>query len=325
MMAIRENWRNECPGSVHDLMTYWGGFSQPKNAADSSLEKRLELNFVQPADTASITVDQLTAVMEYTGETLQQHSIEQGIYTLKFSKTLLLLTEKQIVLRAASSVMLHAALRPLLDLMKTHNIVTEWASFMRVNYASPWSATSETSDIMAQEYAELKSTFPSGHPYLTGPVDRDHCFYFVYDGIDRQKPNVRREEDVQINVYMYNVRSNGEWDLNGSDKEHRFVASHCPNEYETLRISTHGYNQPFVSFETNALSALKGIKGIVNGLLQKFCPEHVMILVLQDRDVHDSTVSHVFDELENFTPMHRGSNLFGGGYIFHQAMYTRSA
>lgn len=234
-------------------------------------------------------------------------------------------TAKQIVVRSSVSVMLHEAVHPMLELMRSHNIIVDWASFMRVNYGSPWDMTSETSDIMAHEYAELKSAFPTGHPYLAGPVDRDHCFYFVYDGIDRDPSSCRRENDVQINVYMYNVQADDEYDLDGNTKEQQLLVSHCAGEYETLRVSTYGSTHPFASFETNAVSAASDITKIVNGLLKKFYPERVLLVLLQDRDAQGTTACGVMDRLEGFTVVHRGANHFGGGYVFHQATYARSA
>ncbi|KEG14434.1 S-adenosylmethionine decarboxylase proenzyme [Trypanosoma grayi] len=314
--------QDKYPDSVQALMAVWGGFDAPRGSGDCGLEKRLELDFRGVVVPTAIMAEDVAAVMSHAGEALVRHSVRKEIVTFEFTKSVAVLTDNRIVVTAASSVLLHAVLHPLLRLFGKHAIQVEWASFMRMNTASPWTATCEMSDIMAQEYADLKSAFPSGHPYLTGPVDRDHFFYFVYDAIDRNRPDARSEEDVQINIYMYNVRT----DDDGIEpvKNMQKVVPLSEGEYRTLRVATEGAAYPFASFETNAAADALSTTAVVTGLVEKYSPDRFTMVVLQDRNSHLGRLRPVFDDVDGYAIMNRAVNHFGEGYAFHQAVYTRT-
>ncbi|KAG8344087.1 putative Adenosylmethionine decarboxylase [Trypanosoma vivax] len=320
-------WNSERrPKSVHGLMALWGGFSEPKKAADCCLEKRLELDLVQSPAISTITVKELETALAHAGESLVQHSSDKGLQTLKFGRSLLLLAPNRMVISTTTSVMLHTVVRPLLELLHTHNITVEWASFTRVNYASPWTTATEISDIMAQEYAELKSVFPSGHPYLTGPVDRSHFFIFVYDGINRVASDPRPEEDVQLNVYMYNVQLNKmSYEANEPSEGLQSVISYSATEYETLRVSSVDASGPFATFETNVARAAKASTTLISDLLGRYRPEYATVLVLQDSRAKNPEVCSVSSNLNGYNVVHRGASYFGGNYVLHQVMFTQTA
>ncbi|ORC90746.1 S-adenosylmethionine decarboxylase proenzyme [Trypanosoma theileri] len=317
----------EFPKSVHALMALWGGFSEPQQAVDGCLEKRLELDLRRPIDPASVDPQTLVDAMQPTGDGLLHHRVNSSGRVLTFHHSIMLLTERRVLVVSDSSVLLHAALRPLINLVQQWEVDVEWASFMRMNLASPWSPKCEISDIMAQEYAELKSVFPSGHPYLTGPVDRDHFFYFVYDNIERKIPNARREEDVQINIYMHNINvpcQDGNISYESLKNIQEVEPLPCATEYEVLRISGEENGTSFVSFETNAADAEPSNKRVLENI-ERFAPDRFSMVVLQDRDGHLANRRHVFGEVRGYSILSRAVNHFGEGYAFHQAVYVRNA
>ncbi|KAF5226509.1 putative S-adenosylmethionine decarboxylase proenzyme [Trypanosoma cruzi] len=316
--------REEVPESVHALMAMWGGFDGPRNANDCGIEKRLELDFRGVIVPSEVAVLDLESVMSHAGELLERHSAEKGLISLVFGNSLMQLTQRHVIVTSSSSVLLHEILGPLLDLLRSHGIDIEWASFMRMNTTSPWSSLCEMSEIMAQEYAQLKSVFPSGHPYLTGPLDSDHFFYFVYDAIERNVLGAPPEDDVQINVYMYNVKTDGSGDDDDALKSVQQVVPLSETEYEMLRVSTDNMAHPFAAFETNAMIAATKKRELVRGLLEKFCPDRFTMVVLQDRCSPLAQKASIFDEMEGYTIMNRATNHFGQGYAFHQTSYIRA-
>ncbi|RNF11322.1 S-adenosylmethionine decarboxylase proenzyme [Trypanosoma rangeli] len=316
--------REEIPESVQSLVAMWGGCDAPHSDNDCGIEKRLELDFRGVIEPSDVAVADLASVMSHAGELLEHHSVGNGLVSLMFSNSMLQLTEKLVLVTSSSSVLLHLVLGPLLDLLRSHAFAIEWASFMRMNITSPWSSLCEMSETMAQEYAELKSAFPSGHPYLTGPLDSGHFFYFVYDGIERNVLDAPPEDDVQINIYMYNVKTDGSRDDSGALKSVRQVLPLSSTEYEILRVSTDSTSHPFASFETNAVMASTKTAELLRGLLEKFCPDQVMMVVLQDRCCPLSERNNIFDEVKGYTIMNRATNHFGQGYAFHQISYVRA-
>ncbi|KAH9580028.1 S-adenosylmethionine decarboxylase [Trypanosoma melophagium] len=315
----------EFPKSVHALMALWGGFNEPQRAVDGCLEKRLELDLRHPIAPADVDPQALSAAMQSTGDVLRHHRVSSGSLILAFHHSVMLLTERRVLVVSDSSVLLHAALSPLLNFLQQYEAEVEWASFMRMNLASPWNATCGMSDIMAQEYAELKSVFPSGHPYLTGPVDRDHFYYFIYDNVERNVPNARREDDVQINIYMHNIKpAEGNSSCNyGSLKNiQEVIPLPRATEYEVLRISSEENDTSFVSFETNASDAEPCNKRVLENI-ERFCPDLFSMVVLQDREGNLANRRHVFEEVKGYSIVSRAVNHFGEGYAFHQAVYVR--
>lgn len=304
-------------------MSLWGGFADPSdNSLDSALEKRLELDFnrsVRPV--ADFTITELEQVMAAAGEELDSHTVEQEMLAVTFQQSLLVLSPRKLVVTAASSVMLHRVLPPMLTLLAAREVTVEWAAFFRKNTTAPWSATNETSDIMAQEYADLKAAFPRGQSFLTGPVDGDHFFHFVYDSIDRTTPEARTEDDVQVNVFLYDVVETVEGDETGAPRKERQQLQTLPNsEYEMLRVFAAA---PCVSFETNAAAAVR-TPTRVQSLVNEFAPSRFTVVVLQDKDADSASLRCNFRSFEGYSMLNRSVNYFGEGYAFHQMVFART-
>lgn len=306
--------RDEFPESVHALMSLWGGFANPTDYSDSGLEKRLELDFAAAVPAATFTVAELETVLAAAQQSLKHFTEAEGLLALELTQSILILTPHKMIITASSEVMLHQVLKPALALCAAKAVEIEWASYLRKNTTSPWCAESETSDIMAQEYADLKAAFPAGKSFLTGPVDSDHFFNFVYDDVERQAE--RKEEDVQVNVFLYDVVDG----LSDTQKcEQRFAA--LPNgEYEIARTFA---ALPCVSFETNAKAAITAPTRVQH-LVDTYQPAHFTIVALQDKDTDGAALRRNFQCFTSYTLQNRTVNHFGEGYAFHQLVFARS-
>lgn len=307
--------RDEFPESVHALMSLWGGFANPTSYSDSGLEKRLELDFAVAVPSEAFAVAELEEVLAAAGQTLQRHSYDGGLLSLEMTQSIVILTPHKLVVTSASEVMLHHILAPALALLREKAVSVEWASYLRKNTTSPWCAKSETSDIMAQEYAELKAAFPAGKSFLTGPVDGDHYFNFVFDGVQRTAG--RTEEDVQVNVFLYDVAAGHS---EASKAAQHFHA--LPNgEYEVTRTFA---GVPCVSFETNAKAAVAAPTR-VQAIVDEFQPAHFTLVALQDKDADGAALRRTFTSFKAYALQNRTVNFFGEGYAFHQLLFARTA
>ncbi|KPA83435.1 putative S-adenosylmethionine decarboxylase proenzyme- like [Leptomonas pyrrhocoris] len=306
--------RDEFPVSVHALMSLWGGFANPTDYSDSGLEKRLELDFAAPVASTMFSVAELEEVLAAVHQELQRAFQADGLLAMEMTQSLLILTPNKMIVTSASEVMLHQLLKPTLALLASKSVEVEWASYLRRNTTSPWCAEGETSDIVAQEYADLKAAFPAGKSFLTGPVDSDHFIHFVYDDVERQAS--RTEEDVQVNVFLYDVVG-GLHDAKQS--EQHFTA--LPNgEYEVVRTFA---ATPCVSFETNAKAAVTS-PARVRQLIDAFQPSRFTIVALQDKDTDGAALRRNFQAFTSYTLQNRTVNQFGEGYAFHQLLFARS-
>ncbi|KAG5496773.1 hypothetical protein JIQ42_03606 [Leishmania sp. Namibia] len=307
--------RDVFPESVRALMSLWGGFSNPTSYSDSGLEKRLELDFATAVKVQTFTVAELEYVLAAAGQELLHHSSAEGLLTLEMTQSIVIVAPLKLVVTSASEVMLHQMVTPAIAFLASKGIRVEWASYLRKNTTSPWCAESETSDIMAQEYAELKAAFPTGKSFLTGPVDGHHYFNYVYDDVERGAG--RKEQDVQVNVFLYDVAA-GLGEVHKTTQRFHALPS---GEYEVTRIFA---GVPCVSFETNAKAAV-ATPTRVQELVDTFQPAHFTIVALQDKDADGSALRRNFDAFNAYTLQNRTVNFFGEGYAFHQLLFARSA
>ncbi|GET90924.1 S-adenosylmethionine decarboxylase proenzyme-like, putative [Leishmania tarentolae] len=306
--------RDMFPESVRELMSLWGGFSNPTNYSDSGFEKRLELDFVS-VNVHPFTIGELENVLAVTGQKLRNHTSAGGLLSLEMTQCIAILTPSKLLVTSASEVMLHQVITPIVELCTSKGMRVEWASYLRKNTTSPWCAESEMSDIMAHEYAELKASFPEGKSFLVGPVDGHHTFNFVYDNIERMTG--RKEEDVQVNVFLYGV-STGLGEVEKTTQRFQALQN---DEYEVMRIFA---GIPCITFETNARGAAASPMR-VQELLDAFQPTHFILVTLQDRDTDGSALRRNFNAFNSYTLQNRTVNMFGEGYAFHQLLFARSA
>jgi len=174
---------------------------------------------------------------------------------------------------------------------------------------------------MAREYAALKTAFPAGNPFIFGPVDSDHYFYFVYDDIHRNEGI--REGDVQLNVKMYNIK-NSAADV---DAKHPLsVHFNDADQYQVTR-GKFGAESNTVSFETNygiAESLCKLRQTVIDAQ-----PDRFAILVLLDPHSDEAQQYLAGQKLgfepeffPNYSLLNRTTNRFEHGYIVMKLSYS---
>lgn len=328
--------RDGYPDSVYSLMAMWGGFVPPTLNNDNGLEKRLQFDFrvsTISQDSGILSVEDVVNVMQSADQTLERvEPVGSGVEAITLSDSLAILTRSRLLITSSSSVMLHLVLQPMLALFQQRGVEIEWASFLRKNLVSPWGASEdcETGDIMAQEYANLKESFPNGRSFLTGPVDGEHYFHFVFDDVVREEG--KEELDKQFNVYLYDVekcfqededegplmkknrsRQQLQWwttSLEGGEEEKR---------YEMQRVFA---SSRCVSFETNAPTTdFATIR--LPGLLSKYSPQRFTLVMFQDRDVEEKELRRAFREVNGFRGVNHTINYFSEGYAFHHVSFER--
>lgn len=327
--------RDVYPDSVHSLMALWGGFAPPTQQDDRGLEKRLQFDFqtLRGSHTTSfpLTADEVAEVMRAADQTLVRCEVVSGMVAATLTDSLVVLTPSRLLVTSSSSVMLHRVISPFLALFDAHGLEVEWASFLRKNIVSPWEdSTCETSDIMAEEYAELKAAFPTGHSFLTGPVDAEHYFHFVFDDVVQQAGE--RETDTQFNAYLYEVpgdrlgdaerQEDGVVEKPGQQQQQQRLApvlGGVEEGYEMQRVFT---DSGCVSFETNA-SIEMFAQSRLPKLLTDFAPQRFTLVMFQDRDVPESTLRRAFCAVPGYKAINRTVNYFSEGYAFHHVNFER--
>jgi S-adenosylmethionine decarboxylase len=280
------------------LMALWGGFNDTVTD-NSGPEKRLEFDFVRRTDPSTLKtifdIQTWTPVLESLQclDGVANLQAEYGL-TITSRDCLVVVNTEKIVFTSCATVLLHTAVEAILKICDANDIEVEWASYSRKNTNSPWAR--ETDQGMAVEYAVLKSAFPAGKPFLIGPLDSDHFFYFVYDAIDR---SMETEEDVQVNLLMYGAKcvtpltaevaaaafgvSNPEaLNCAVSSKGKEVSAAHIIDgvQFETLRI-TNGRLGCVASFETNIASEER-YRAQLSRLVEMFQPDRFSVMILLD-------------------------------------------
>lgn len=326
--------RDGYPSSVSSLMEMWGGFVPPTQNNDNGLEKRLQFDFRLSSTPReiSLSVEDVVNVMKSADQTMERvELVGSGMEAITLSDSLAILTRSRLLITSSSSVMLHLLLQPMLSLFEQRGVVVEWASFLRKNLVSPWGASEdcETSDIMAQEYANLKETFPRGRSFLTGPVDGEHYFHFIFDDVLHEEG--LKELDKQFNVYLYDVERCTKEDEGGSPTKKnkstqqlqwRTTSLEGGEEemrYEMQRVFS---GSRCVSFETNApttdFSTFR-----LPALLREYDPQRFTLVMFQDRDVAEKELRAAFGKVDGFRAVNHTINYFSEGYAFHHVSFER--
>ncbi|CAD2217946.1 S-adenosylmethionine decarboxylase proenzyme [Angomonas deanei] len=305
--------RDVYPSSVHDLMSLWGDFSTAPNS-DNGLEKRFEVDFARHVGQDELCTADIEIILAAADQCLLEHSCGGAMQSLTFSEALVLFNGRQFIVTADSSVHLHKLVSPLVKMLSEKNIDIEWASFCRKNISSPWDHN-DTSDVMACEYAELKAAFADGQSFLTGPIDGEHFFHFIYDNIQRAAAveSGRVEEDVQLNAYFYNIQND-----ETNEKDRQSINILPDGTYTVDKVFPHAH---CATFETNAPSAVHS-KTKIASLLEQHQPARFTIIFFEDKDATKQNIRQVFS-FDSYALNHKSVNYFGMGYAFHQLVFEK--
>lgn len=309
-------------------MSLWGGFTAPINFDDRGLEKRLQFDFRKRSSsevTLPVSVSDVVAVMKDADQVLLRHEhVSDALETVTLSDSLAVVMPSRLLVTSSSSVMLHQVLQSMLALFAQRGLEVEWASFVRKNMVSPWQheqAPGETSDIMAQEYADLKAAFPQGKSFITGPVDREHYFHFVFDDVIAEN---QPEVDTQFNLYLYDVECLGkaiEGEVDCCKQDQRLIALTEGKEgYEMQRVFA---DVRCVSFETND-SLERFTSCHLPAMLEEFGPQRFTLVAFQDRDASEGDIRRAFNAVKGYGLTNRTINYVSEGYAYHHLSFERA-
>ena len=324
--------RMSAPGSSasspSQVMAAMFDSSFPSNAsAVAGPEKRLEYDL--RARRSDAIIDQtalcrIAATLPFPNP--QCVTVDNSMHILSESG-IIVYTALRVIITVDMAVELHSAIPTIVSVLADAGFEPEWAAFTRKNTVCPWEGKDSA---IAHEYAVLKECFPGGSPFVFGPVDAHHYFYFVYDDLQR-KPGLI-EADVQINVKLYNCESEGPAKVgNGSlmlDGQGRNQAvSFDGNTYETLRSKSLPQGN-MLSFETNA-EALQALP-LLASQLPSLKPDRFTIMMLMDPQSEtgrafaaQKSVGLEAEHFEGYSLANRMSNTFEHGYVVVKATFVK--
>jgi S-adenosylmethionine decarboxylase len=261
----------------------------------------------------------------------------------------------RITLITCGTTVLLNALGRILAAIHAVGMDVEWFSYSRKNYTFPWVQKPPHSSI-SEEYAVLKTHFKFGQPFIFGPVDGDHYFYFLWDDIIRVEKD---EVDMNLNVVMYDMEDSvaqqffsSEFSFNsertsalrkstgidGLVAEWRvqdMLFSPCGYSingidgptYYTMHITPESHCS-YASFETN-LASVDNYQPLVSKVLTVFKPRRFTVLMLMDYNSIGGTsyrnrnpVGVEVDSYPDYVRFNHTMNEFGPGYFTFKVNYV---
>lgn len=325
--TVSHSWpKDQVPKSVHGLMTAFGGFEAASSVTDSGCEKRLELDIATNKPDGILAADlcEWHRALKVMDEKVRWTQQGEHLLSLITDRAVLVVSRDRIVVTTAANLLPHLMLDPLLHLIEQHECTVDWVSFMRKNNASPWASDNAMNHVMASEYAELKQRFPRGKSFLLGPVDGDHYFCFMHDNVDRRGGSAK-EDDVQVNLVMYGVKSCPTRHREGVITQHcHTLPSNRPDEYETLRFFEVPGSGSCVTFETNFSGG--SYKERIDALLSEYQPQRFTLISLFDPQSETAKRWSKGDKcgldfFDGFSVENRCTNEFSPGYVMRKSMF----
>ncbi|ORC90747.1 S-adenosylmethionine decarboxylase (ADOMETDC) [Trypanosoma theileri] len=191
------------------LMAMWGsveGHNPQQGFSFEGPEKRLEviMRFQENTHVDGLLAHEDGVWADAVGAlNAQIVSKERNEYIRSYvlTESSLFVMKDRIILITCGTTTLLKSVPHILNAVSAVHGELEWASFMHKNYSFPWEQKGPHAS-MADEFKELKSYFPSGRPFVLGPVDGDHYFLFLHDDIIR--PSVT-EKRTQLSMTMYGL------------------------------------------------------------------------------------------------------------------------
>lgn len=326
-MAFKWTISDDYPRTLHQMASLIGA----KNSAapKSGLEKRIELDILpinaNNNSAFEIAANDLINVLESIDCHIVDTLVEEDITFFICDHCLVVVAPTKIIFTADSAILIHKTLTHWMNLLKTKEYRVEWSSFMRKNTTAPWSAHDA---ILAEEYTELKAAFPNGNAFLFGPLDADHYFYYIFDGVERLGASAVSENtramDLQINVALHDVEqvpvieALGLRKTNKSGTVYQRCMAIAPGKYQTVRMLQDEQKSNTCVVESNADSIPLAT------LVEQFCPSRFSVTYLVDPNCPKG---ETFDAsaltFESYRKDVQMTNEFTGGYHVSKATFTR--
>ncbi|GET90923.1 S-adenosylmethionine decarboxylase proenzyme [Leishmania tarentolae] len=348
------------------LMAMWGSMKEYNPEQGFSFEgpeKRLEVILRCTPEThvdglRSLDDSVWSDVVGSLNAQIVSRESNEYINSYVLTESSLFVTKDRIILITCGTTTLLNSIPNILEAISAVRGELEWVSFMHKNYSFPWMQKGPHTSL-ADEFTTLKQHFPTGKPYILGPVDSDHYFLFCYDDIIRPCSS---EDDTQLSMTMY-----------GLDKEQtkywfsdRFISTGA--ETATIRAETHldhvvdeswtlhdlqfepcGYSInairgaeyqtihitpedhcSFASYETNSRAA--NCSDRMKKVLGVFRPQRFTVIVFLDPE---SPMGKVFNEgngigvepeyYPEYSLLHCTTNEFAPGYFAMKSNYVRTS
>lgn len=347
------------------LMAMWGsmkGYNPEQGFSFEGPEKRLEIIIRFLAETHkdgfhSLDDDVWRRVVGSLNAQIVSAQSNESIKSYVLTESSLFVMKNRIILITCGTTTLLNSVPHILEVVSAIRAELEWASFMHKNYSFPWEQKGPHTSL-ADEHTTLKKFFPSGTPYIFGPVDGDHYFLFCYDDIIRPCSS---EDDTQLSMTMYGLdtsktefwfndkfvstgpetaeirRKTG---LNGVADDswllHDLQFEPCGYsinairgaEYQTIHITPEDHCS-FASYETNTRASNYAER--IHKVLDVFNPQRFTIIVFIDpespvgKKYHNGEAIGVEpNAFPDYSAAHRVVNEFNPGYVAMKINYIHN-
>jgi S-adenosylmethionine decarboxylase len=348
----------QTPTDAVSFMAYVGSAQAAKPEGFEGPEKRLE---VIVRKTEAAPSNGIRAAPQHEWETIidtLNAKIVSAIHndfvdSFVLTESSLFVFSDRVILITCGTTTLLTSLPLVIELIKRYGCEVEWASFMRKNYSYPWEQVGPHTS-MKEEYDLLKGCLPLGKPFIFGPIDSDHYFFFVYDDIKR--PCV--ENEIQISMTMYDFDDTvakqffSEEFSSTSDLTQRIrdstglstlvdgwqiqdlqfapcgysINAIQDGSYQTMHITPESHCS-FASYETN--SPLDNLTERLTAVLKVFMPKRFTVIVVADPESSigksiASSQTFGLDALAGYSSSNSTMNEFAKGYIVLKSNFVAS-
>ncbi|AAZ11999.1 S-adenosylmethionine decarboxylase [Trypanosoma equiperdum] len=355
---------SSCKDSL-SLMAMWGSIARfdPKHERSfEGPEKRLEviMRVVDGTHVSGLLAhddDVWQKVIDAICAHIVSREFNEYIRSYVLSESSLFVMKDRVILITCGTITLLNCVPLICEAVSTVCGEVEWVSFMHKNYSFPWEQKGPHLS-MAEEFKTLRSHFPSGQPFIFGPIDSDH--YFLYFHSDVVQPSC--SDDAQLSMTMYGLDRNqtkhwysdkmlptgpetavireatglsevvdDSWILHDLQYEPCGYSINAirGSEYQTIHITPEEHCS-FASYETNTC-ALNYSKCIC-GVLRVFDPERFSVIVFIDPDsavgksYHSGGTIGVEPEYyPNYEAHHRTVNEYTPGHWVLKVNYVKRA
>ena len=191
-------------------------------------EKKMEIDFI-PIDGSDVELLPATGGLrtydrQYWSEVIALlngsillHNPEEKFDAYLISESSLFVYNDRIVILTCGTTLLLRTLGAFIDAAAAIGLEVSWFQYSRKNFLFPDKQHSPHKSF-DMEVQYLHRIFPTGRPFVMGPMSSDHWYLFVADFIDRE--DVRKgkgavdceqderkvlDKDQMLNVYMYGI------------------------------------------------------------------------------------------------------------------------
>lgn len=359
---------NVCSNTIKDpltLMAMWGsmkGYNPEQGFSFEGPEKRLEVIVRCTPEThvdglRSLDDSVWSGVVGSLNAQIVSRESNEYINSYVLTESSLFVMKNRIILITCGTTTLLNSIPNILEAISAVRGELEWVSFMHKNYSFPWMQKGPHTSL-ADEFATLKQHFPTGKPYIFGPVDSDHYFLFCYDDIIRPCSS---EDDTQLSMTMYGLDKeqtrywfsdrfistssetaairaathldrvvDGTWTLHDLQFEPCGYSINAirGEEYQTMHITPEDHCS-FASYESNSRAA--NYSDRMKKVLGVFRPQRFTVIVFLDPE---SPVGKAYNEgkgigvepeyYPEYSLLHRTTNEFAPGYVAMKINYVRT-